>query len=166
MSSNYDVKMLDILKRWQEAHGNAVINFKAASAWAKENNLYDREPISAEKQCENDMRIAVRRAHYTDPQNRKVRIYGAAKLKYEGEQLPLIYVDMRTANPDVAKDVFDLKHNGMKNDVRRHSIEKQSYDDNNPYRATLEPYDYNFNDVAEDARLSGTYEEPEEDEEN
>lgn len=151
--------MVDILQLWQKEFGTEVIDFKAAARWATENNLYQKEPISPEKQCETDMRRAVKRATYLNARNEKIRIYGATRLTYEGEQLPLFYVDMRIAKPDVAKDVFDHNFQRIANDVRRHSIEKRSYDDFNPYEAMLPFYDYDFNAQAEAGRLTGQYDD-------
>ena len=151
--------LLEILKLWQEAEDTEVIDFKAASKFAVDNNLYQKEPISTEKQCEADLRRVVKRATYKNARGEKIRVYGAARLSYKGEQLPLFYVDMRIAKPDVAKDVFDHNYERIRNDVRRHSIEKQSYDDFNPYAAQLSFYDYNFNQDADDARLTGEYDD-------
>jgi hypothetical protein len=153
-----------ILKLWQESEGTEVIDFKACTKFAIENDLYDKPPITTEQQCEADLRKFVKRATYLNARGEKIRIYGSARLSYKGEQLPLFYVDMRIAKPDVAKDVFDQNYARIRNDVRRHSIEKQSYDDFNPYAAQLPFYDYNFTRDADDARLTGEYDDSYDDE--
>jgi hypothetical protein len=66
----------------------------------------------------------------------------------------------------VVKDAFTQSWEGIANDVKRHSIEKQSYDLNNAYGASLPMFDYNFNQVAEEARLSGEYDDSYTDEED
>lgn len=151
--------LLKILSDWQAENDTNVIDFKACSVWANETGRYQKPPIPPEKQCEAELRRVVKRATYTNARGEKIRIYGAARLSYLGEQLPLFYVDMRIAKPDVAKDVFDHNYERIKNDVRRHSIEKQSYDDFNPYAAQLPFYDYDFNQSAEDARMTGEYDD-------
>lgn len=158
--------LLEILKLWQEEEHTEVIDFKAVTKFAIENDLYQKEPISTERQCEADLRRVVKRATYRNARGEKIRIYGSVRLTYQGEQLPLEYVDMRISKPDIAKDVFDQNYARIKNDVRRHSVEKQSYDDFNMYAAQLPFYDYNFNQDADDARLTGTYDDSYNDDED
>jgi hypothetical protein len=105
------------------------------------------------------LRQAVKRATWTNPQGQKVRIYGIPRVVFEGETLTLSPVDMRVAKPDIAKNVLDANFEGIGNDVKRHSIETQSYNDNNPYGTGLEPYDYDFNQLAEEARMTGEYDD-------
>ena len=56
-------------------------------------------------------------------------------------------------------EVFKQGWDGIQNDVKRHSIEKHSYDLNNIYNATLPLFDYNFNLAAEDAKMTGEYDD-------
>lgn len=152
-------QMLVLLEQWKEETGAVLIDFSAFSKWAVANNYYIRRPISVEKQCENEARRAIRQAHHTNPQGTRVRTYRTFPYAYEGEQLTLEYVDIREAAPDIAQLAFDYDYGRIENDVKRHSIEKQSYDDNNLFAAMLDSYDYNFNDVATDARMSGEYDD-------
>lgn len=158
--------LLEILRLWQESEDTEVIDFKAATKFAIDNDLYQKEPISTEKQCEADLRRVVKRATYKNARGEKIRIFGAVRLTYQGEQLPLEYVDMRIVKPEIAKDVFDQNYARIKSDVRRHSIEKQSYDDYNPFQTQLPFYDYNFNQDAADARLTGEYDDSYEEDED
>lgn len=151
--------MLDLLEKWKVETGAPMINFAAFSQWAVDRKYYVRRPISVEKQCENEARRAVRQAHHVNPQGIRVRTYRTFPYAYEGEQLTLEYVDIRTAAPDIAQLAFDYDFGRIENDVKRHSIEKQSYDDNNLFAAMLDSYNYNFNDVAADARMSGEYDD-------
>jgi len=57
------------------------------------------------------------------------------------------------------EEAFRQSLDAIKNDVRRHAIEKHSYDLNNIYNATLPLFDYNFNQVAEDAMMTGEYDD-------
>lgn len=149
----------DILRLWQNKHNTQEINYPAIIKWAIENGYYHAEPITPEQQLEADLRRAVKRATWTNPQGQKVRIYGIPRVIFEDEVLTLSPVDMRVAKPDIAKTVQDANFEGIGNDVKRHSIENQSYNDNNPYGATLERYDYNFNQLAEEARMTGEYDD-------
>ncbi len=159
MAKSKTQEMSELMYAWQQENNTDVINYKEASRWATENKLFQAEPISPQKQCENEMRNAIKRATWVNPQGRRVRIYGVPRLKVEGEQLTLFPVDMRITNPAMAKAVFDSNFDGIGNDVKRHSIEKQSFDDNNKFGATLPTYNYDFNHFAEDARLNGEYDD-------
>ena len=147
------------LEQWKAETNAEVIDFEAFSIWAVKNNYYIRKPITPEKQCELELRRAVRQAHHINPQGVRVRTYRTFPYAYKGEQLLFEYLNVRVAAPDLTQNAFDHDYKRMENDIRRHSIEKQSYDDNNLYGATLKPYDYDFNAVAEDARMSGEYDD-------
>lgn len=56
-------------------------------------------------------------------------------------------------------EVFEQDLGAIKNYVKRHSIEKHSYDLNNIYNATLPLFDYDFTQVAQDAMMSGEYDD-------
>lgn len=149
----------DILRLWQNKNQTEEINYPAIVKWAIEMGYYQGEPITPEQQLEADLRRVVKRATYTNPQGQKVRIYGIPRVAFEGEVLTLSPVDMRVAKPDIAKNVLDANYEGIGNDVKRHSIETKSYNDNNLYGSALPPYDYNFNHIAEEARLTGEYDD-------
>lgn len=151
------VKLNDIMEEWASAHGTDTIDVDQAAEWAVRTGRYQREPISAEKQCKQDMRRALQQDNYLDPQGNKVRTKHAVK-NYKGQQTSL-WVDVRIGKPAIVKEAFEQSWQGIANDVKRHSIEKQSYDLNNAYGATLPLFDYNFNQQAEDARMSGEYDD-------
>lgn len=158
----FNQKLLDIMQEWQLVHEQDVIDIDAAAKWAVETKRYQKPPMTMEQQCRIDMRRALQQSHYIDNQGNKVRAKHAVKIEYNGEQLTL-YVDSRTAKPDLMQKTFDQIWKAIANDVKRHSIETQSYDLNNPYGETLSLFDYNFNGQAEEARMTGEYEEPDDD---
>ena len=49
------------------------------------------------------------------------------------------------------------RRDGIRSDVKQHSIDFDSYNDNNIYEAKLEPYDYNFNNDLEESRQPSEY---------
>lgn len=155
--------MVEIAQDWKLENNVEEIDIDQASDWAVETGRYQRDPISRKQQCRQDMLRALQRDKYTDPQGRSVRSQHAVKLDWQGEQLTL-FVDSRIAKPAVMQEVFKQNHERIVNDVKRHSIEKQSYDDNNPYGAQLLPFDYDFNAFADEARMTGEYDDTYEDE--
>ena len=117
-------------------------------------------PPTQQELCRRDMRRALQQAKFTDAQGNVVRAKHA--LRFVGEQLELpniIYVDPRTAKPDQMYEAFQQSLGAIKNDVKRHAIETRSYDLNNTYNVTLPLFDYDFSEVAEEAKSTGEYDD-------
>ena len=158
--------MLKIVDKWAIQTGSETIDVEAATDYVLKNKLYDRPPVTQREQCMRDIRRALQAATHTDAQGNKVRSKHALR-KVVGDQIDLpitIYVDPRTAKPDQMMDVFQQNWEGIANDVKRHAIEKQSYDLNNPYNVTLDLFNYDFAKVSEEAKMSGEYDDSSEQE--
>ncbi|MBS1852316.1 MAG: hypothetical protein JST79_15525 [Acidobacteria bacterium] len=158
---SFNDEMVKIAEEWQEQEGASAIDVEAAVDYALTNKLYQRQPPTQRELCLRDMRRALQQAKFTDAQGNEVRAKHALRT-FVGEQLDLpiiVYVDPRTAKPDPMYEAFKQSLDAIKNDVRRHAIEKRSYDLNNIYNATLPLFDYNFNQVAEDAMMTGEYDD-------
>lgn len=157
--SFYD-EMVRIADEWAEQEGATAIDAAAAADYALQNRLYQRQPPTQRELCIRDMRRALQQAKFTDAQGNVVRAKHALRIVGEQMELPLIiYVDPRTAKPDQMCEAFRQSLEAIKNDVRRHSIEKHSYDLNNIYNATLPLFDYDFSQIAEDAKMTGEYDD-------
>ncbi len=157
MATTFNVKMLDMMEDWATLHGADSIDPDECADWMVDTGLYHREPISAKQQCKKDIRKILQQDTYMDPQGNKVRTKHAVK-NWKGKQGTL-YPDVRTGKPDMLEEAFQQSWTGIANDVKRHAIEKQSYDDNNVYEVKLPLFDYNFNAQADEARLSGEYDD-------
>jgi hypothetical protein len=158
MSFNDD--LVRIAEEWAKQEGAAAIDVEAAADYALKKRRYQRQPPTQRELCIRDMRRALQQAKYTDEQGNVVRAKHA--LRIVGEQTEfqfVVYVDPRTAKPDQMYEVFSQNLEAIKNDVKRHSIEKHSYDLNNIYNATLPLFDYNFNAIAEEAKMTGEYDD-------
>lgn len=152
--------MLDIADEWAEKEGASAIDAAAAADYALKYKLYDRQPPTQRELCIRDMRRALQLAKFQDAQGNWVRAKHALRIVGEQLELPIIvYVDPRTAKPDLMHEAFRQNLDAIKNDVKRHAIETRSYDLNNIYNATLPLFDYDFRQVAEDAMLSGEYDD-------
>src|SRR5260370_6678207 len=159
--ANFNQRMFDLAQEWAGEMGSEIIDIEAASEWALANDKYDRLPVSQKQQCMADMRRALQQSRYTDPEGKSVHTMHDVS-NYRGEQLEFpstIWVDSRTAEPDLMQEAFQQEWDGMVNDVKRHAIEVRSYDLNNLYDATLLPFDYDFSAQAEDAKQSGEYDD-------
>jgi hypothetical protein len=157
---SFNEEMVQIAEEWQEQEGASAIDVEAAVDYALTNKLYRRQPPTQRELCLRDMRRALQQVKFVDAQGNEVRAKHALRIMGEQMMLPLIvYVDPRTAKPDMMHRAFEQNLEAIKNDVRRHAIEKHSYDLNNIYNATLPLFDYNFNEVAQDAMLTGEYDD-------
>jgi len=157
--SFYD-KMVEIADEWAEREGASAIDAEAAADYALKQRLYDRQPPTQRELCVRDMRRALQQAKFVDAQGNEVRAKHALRIVGEQLELPIIvYVDPRTAKPEPMFEAFKQNLEAIQNDVKRHAIEKHSYDLNNIYNATLPLFDYDFTRVAEDAMMTGEYDD-------
>jgi hypothetical protein len=158
---SFNDELVRIAHEWAEQEGASAIDAEAAADYALEHKRYDRQPPTQRELCIRDMRRALQQAKFTDAQGNVVRAKHALRIVGEQLELPItiVYVDPRTAKPDQMCEAFKQSLEAIKNDVRRHSIEKRSYDLNNIYNATLPLFDYDFRQVAEDAMLTGEYDD-------
>jgi hypothetical protein len=158
---SFNDEMVKIADKWAKREGASAIDAEAAADYALKHKLYDRQPPTQRELCIRDMRRALQQAKYFDAQGLEVRAKHALRT-FVGEQLDLpiiVYVDPRTAKPDLMAEAFKQSLDAIKNDVKRHSIETHSYDLNNIYNATLPLFDYDFTQVAEDAKMTGEYDD-------
>lgn len=147
------------LKLWQNKFNTNEIDYDAATKWGIEQELYHKPPISQQERFIAEMRRAVKRDTYIDPQGRTTKTYGSLPLFDELGNKSYKQIDMRIAKPDNAKAVLDDEYKGMENDVKSHATRKSSYNDNNLFGATLEDYDYNFNAVAQSITANVEYDD-------
>lgn len=164
MAVSFNAQMLDIAEEWAIENGVDEIDIDKVFEWAIETKRYQRKPISLKQQFKAELRKALSQQTHTDPQGRKIRTNKPVKIDWLGEQLTL-WVDVRKAQPNIALKAFERDYEAIKNDVKRQSVEMQSYDDNNRFGATLPLFDYDFNQISADARLSGEYDDSYDDEE-
>jgi hypothetical protein len=158
MAVSFNTQMADLAQEWAIENGVEEIDIDKVYEWATSTGKYQRKPISLKQQFKAEMRKALAQQTHIDPQGRKIRTRKPVKLDWLGEQLTL-WIDVRTAKPAIAEKAFQRDYEGIKNDVKRQSVEMQSYDDNNRYGATLPLFDYDFNQVAADARMTGEYDD-------
>jgi hypothetical protein len=157
---SFNDEMVRIAHEWAEQEGAAAIDAEAAADYALKHKLYQRQPPTQRALCIRDMRRALQQAKFVDAQGNVVRAKHALRVVGEQIELPfIVYVDPRTAKPDQMHEAFKQSLEAIKNDVKRHSIEKHSYDLNNIYNATLPLFDYDFNAIAEEAKMTGEYDD-------
>jgi hypothetical protein len=147
------------LKLWQNKFNTNEIDYDAATKWGIEQKHYNKPPISQQERFIAEMRRAVKRDTYTDPQGRTNKTYGSLPLFDELGNKSYKQIDMRIAEPNDAKAVLDDEFKGIENDVKSHSTRLSSYNDNNLFGATLGDYDYDLNYVAQSITANGAYDD-------
>src|SRR5438132_3715230 len=101
-------EMLKIADDWAEQEGASAIDAEAAADYALQHRLYQRQPPTQRELCIRDMRRALQLAKFVDAQGNEVRAKHALRT-FVGEQLELpiiVYVDPRTAKPDLMQEAF------------------------------------------------------------
>jgi hypothetical protein len=157
---SFNDEMVRIAQEWAEQSGAAAIDAVAAADYAITHKLYQRQAPTQRELCIRDMRRALQQAKFPDAQGHVVRAKHALKVIGEQTGFPfIVYVDPRTAKPDQMYEAFNQSLEAIKNDVKRHSIEKHSYDLNNIYNATLPLFNYDFSSIAEEAKMTGEYDD-------
>lgn len=103
----------------------------------------------------------LRGTRHRDAQGRTVRT--KYSLKYKGEQ-KAIYLDIRIAKPKEMFESFTQNFERFAKDAKRHSIDVDSYNDNNLYHGQLPLFDYNLNPYVALDRESADYDDDYDDE--
>jgi hypothetical protein len=162
MAGYFDYLYQQIIE-WAEKEGVEDIEVEAFSDYAIANKLPLRPPLTQKQQTMRDVRLALQKSTYIDPQGNKVRARHAMRIDQMdlpyGEAPRIEYIDPRIATVEKMELSMDQSWENLESCVRRHAIEKRSYDLNNPYGAKLRDYNYDFTAIAEDARMTGTYED-------
>src|SRR5437016_3400787 len=151
----YD-KMVEIADEWAEQEGATAIDAEAAADYALKTKQYQRQPPTQRELCIRDMRRALQQAKFVDAQGNEVRAKHALRT-FVGEQLDLpiiVYVDPRTAKPGPMEEVFRQSLDAIKNDVRRHAIEKRSKNLKKTTNRLPRLSNNTFNQFAENAMMT------------
>ena len=158
MAKSFASQLVELVEEYMQAHQVEEVDLDDVSAWACRTEKYQRPPISMQKQCRREMARALRQTRHIDPQEREVRTKHAVEIKLKGEQF-VLWVDIRTAKPNTMRKSFSQNRERIACDVRRHSTDVDSYNDNNLYGATLPLFDYDFNKDLVEAKMSGLYDD-------
>lgn len=147
---------------WAEKEGVEEIEVEPFSDYAIANNLPLRPPLTQKQQTMKDVAIALQKKTFIDAQGNKVRARHALRtLQPDLPHMPprIEYVDPRTSRPQKVEAAMDQSFEQLENFVRRHAIETQSNSLNSPYQWNWKDYNYDFSAAADDARLTGKYDD-------
>ena len=151
-------ELLEMIEEYKAEHGGRVVDPRAVMRWAIAKGKYRKPPPSMEQRGTTELRRAMRSARHEDPQGRTVRTNHPAVYEVEGEQLTL-WADIREAEPDHMRISLQQRRQGMLADVKRHKVDVESYNDNNPYGAQIPLFNYNYELDLEEAEMPTNYDE-------
>lgn len=162
MRGGYLVYLFGQIMEWAEKEGIEDIEAEGFADYAIANNIPLRPPQTLRQQTIKDTSRALQKATYIDPQGNKVRARHA--IRVDQMELPNMlpkfeYIDPRTTEPPRMEISMDQSWEKIANHVKRHAIEHQSFNLNTPYEGKVRDYDYDFTAIAQEARMTGKYDD-------
>ena len=152
-----DLQIRFLVDQYKQVHGIDHADPDDVAGWLMETQKYVPEPVDPRQALRRRIARALRAARYTDPQGRDVRVnHPVVNTKPDGTR-HATYHHILTALPDHMRTSMTQRRDGIRSDVKQHSIDFDSYNDNNIYGATLESYDYNFNHDLEELSQPSEY---------
>lgn len=142
-----------LLHEYQDTHGHKPYTLRQAAEWMYKHKGVAPRPTDIIGRIALDLRRAARAEYFQDAQGRRVRRNHPRRETQlvNGEEVQMTFWDdILTARPEHMRVSFTQRRTGISYDVKQHSLDFDSYQENNVHGAKLEPYDYNFNlDLAE-----------------
>jgi hypothetical protein len=170
--------MLYLTEQYAKEHPAELgpIDPDAVSVWAIDNGIYKPKPIDPKHLLRRQIRTALREEYTEDPQGREVHARQPEMVEIrtpDGLRWRSQWWKTFEMPPEKMRAAGQLKRRGAYRDVLQINIDFDSYNDNNVFKAKLDPLDFNFNKDIEESRLPTSYpdgptleDEDEEDENN
>ena len=143
-------QMLYLVDKYKAAHPDedSAIHPELVANWAIDEGLWDRPPLDPKEALRRQIRNALREEYTVDPQGREVR----AKLPFmeevrtsDGVRVRSTWYPIFQMPPEKARASFQMRRRAALADVVQLKFDFDSYNDNNGFKAQLEPPDFNFN---------------------
>lgn len=155
-------QLQSIVHDYMEEFGVDEVDLDVVAQWALDTGRYQRKPLDMLKQCKRELSRALRSEHHVDPQGREVRTMHPVRVKDGPEQL-VIWADIRNAKPSHMRVSLQQRRQAILRDCYRHSVDTESYNDNNTFKVTLPLFSYDFNTDLDELKLPTDYPEGEAD---
>lgn len=155
-------RMLYLVEQYRNAHADLTgpVDPDAVSAWAIDNGIYKPKPIDPKLQLRRLIRSALRDDYTEDPQGREVRANQPEMVEVrtpEGLRWRSKWWRTFEMPPEKMRAAGQLRRRSAFNDVYQIHIDFESYNDNNVFKAAIEPLDFDFNKDIEEAALPTEY---------
>jgi len=129
------------------------------AAWAIRKGLWEAPRRSLIVLCAKDLAEAMRRETEPDPQGRTVRAKQCAQVVEKDQEGKLIQRTIwfdRSAEPDLVRRSLQQRRNAIAGACGKLKLYVDSYNDNNPYGATIQ-MSFNFEDDIAELEQSTEY---------
>src|ERR1043165_329510 len=141
-----------LLNDYIAEHGDEPFDLNDVYRWAKKNKLWEPPAMSLVKMFKNEIAKAAREEFYTDPQGRKVRKKHAIVFR-EADSQKSLWADIETAPPEHMKLSLQQRRRIALGEVVQTNTDKESYNENNKYGASIE-MSFNFDEDLAEMRQS------------
>jgi len=142
LTKTYGEQLREVVKEYRHSGEPWPASAKEIAVWAYNNSEIVPQSGSAVKQIASDIAGAMREEYYTDPQGRSVRTKHAARKCVEGKQ-KMLWDDMRNAEPEHMERALKLRRQQIVGDCSQLKKDKDSYNDNNQFKAHIQMH-FNF----------------------
>lgn len=148
------LETLYLIDQYKRAHAVEEIDPSVAAEWAYSEGLWKRMPVDPVQILRREMTRALRGEYILDPQNREVRKNHPV---FDGTAGKVIWVEITKAKPEQMRMSFMHHRNRILSECKQLSFDYDSYNENNPYNATLPPIEFDFTPDIEEAKLPLQY---------
>jgi hypothetical protein len=155
-------KMQYLVEKYRVAHPDEGPSVRSdlVAEWALEEGLWRPIPTSLKTQLSRLISRSMRETYMFDPQHREVRAnlpITEEVMTSEGVKRTSRWYPLFDAPPDVAKNSFQFRRKISLSGVVQLHLDFLSYNENNPFDATLDPLEYNFTKDIEELEQPTTY---------
>jgi hypothetical protein len=152
-----------IISEYKKAHpkldSDTVVPHDVAE-WAIKRGLYRRPPVDPEEFLRRNISKHLHDEYVTDPQGREVRKNHPISIEVvtpKGPKRIWVWKELFHAPAPHMKASFQLRRRAALRDVQQLDLDFHSYNENNVFKESLPPMDYDFNKDMEELNLPTTY---------
>jgi hypothetical protein len=164
LAKTYGDQLRDVVEEYRHSGEPWPATSREIAVWGYNNGEIVPQPGNVIKQIARDIADAMREEYYTDPQGRTVRMKHVARRLVNGRQ-KMLWDDIRTAKPEHMERALKLRRQQIVGDCAQLKKDKDSYNDNNKFGATIQ-LSFNFEkdlqelETLDDYRGSATPKKP------
>lgn len=160
LSTHSDKYLQQKKNEWLALTGSDTVDVIAMSEWLIERGDWERRQKTPVQVCAAEISKALAHEMHVDAQGRTVRKNYAYRIEADGQRA-WEWATGDKITPDNMRKAMTHRRNGLVSRAVQHATDVKSYNDNNPFGAQLELYDYDFNADVEESDMPEDY--PDED---
>lgn len=133
----YKKRLQQIISGYMESGRPWPATTHEIAEWAIQRGLYEPQRSDVIDRCANELSRTMREEYITDPQGRTIRAKHVAKIKRNGEIVPL-WEDIRTAKWEHMQCAFQQRRQQIVGDCRQLKMDLDSYNENQNKKEPLQ----------------------------